>query len=1207
MPFTPPPVDSLVEEPKRKFTPPPANSLQAAPSKPAVTPSNAVSPDELEALQEKEDARQFGRENIGSEESEQGLARMVTEAKEHPAEIAKTPLALASLPFDMIAEVLPHLTPAERAQLAKTSPNWEKAEAAAEAVGKVAPLLLPVGAIMEAGIVGKALGALFGASAASELPQESAATGAVFGNPKSTPGEKILAGTDLGTTAAIAALGLSGPALEAGKLLPQSVQSTLDAKKATEPFATPAPAKPRPPVQPAPEVKPEEKPDIMPPEAPSVQRGMTQEKWNTLQDWQKKNVLQMIEARKQAQAERIKPPQPAAPPTVQPTKTPFVPPPPTSVVAPPPKDETTPPTTPAASPVEAGTPPVPVEETGKAPTTAPPVPATPKETEELTEVDTVKKARAIAIGEGGPTPISMGGRNPKDPGEIAESSLGQLSLSLQTLADSRKGSVRKAFDLGQQWAKTKDSVTSALSGLSAAGKFMQKRLVGKPEVTPLDESIGKRHLSLSESADIARRWVRTATKAMPDKELQAAISNWIDTGGDPALLQQGAAATKPQYRAGYERAMRLTPEERTIAENIKTHFEDRLDDAQREGILSDGIENYIHRMYERESPWKQGIIAELRSGLFTGKPALAKKRVFQYDFEAEKEGLAPVKSFIQRVAAYDLALNKAIADRQMVKDMMEIRMADGRPMISTAGWGTQVPKDAVTEATLIKPSQKFRSETDAKKNRGDYKVYDHPALRKWKWLGEDTGGTPIYLQGDALIHPDAVNRIHQLFDASAVRKSPVGRAALALSSTVKQTMLDLSGFHWVQVTVHGAEHRTFGPIKEIDWTNPDVRGLVSGGLVVGDTTGAEHFSEGLTGSSLTKFIPGLGPRLQEATHWLFNDYIPRLKVATGLHALERNRKRFQNLSDQELHRLTANEMNAAFGEQNYELLGRSKTMQDVLRLMFFSPDFTEARARFAGQAATWYGREQFTALALGAMALYVTARILNKYLDGQWHLEPKNAFNFVHNGKAYSLRTVQGDLVHAATDPNSFMFHRINPVFGRPVMEELTRRDEFGRKRTQGQIIEDFARNAIPISAKGFFNGNEQTLLESFMNSAGLTERRDSATEDVYDLAETWKKQNHVNAAPGEFIYDKDKDPYHNIRLAALNGGDVKKAIAQSGLSPSKVEDHFARSWQHAFAGSKANEAAFVRSLTEDQKALYQKAAQERKAVTERVLDALRK
>jgi hypothetical protein len=77
--------------------------------------------------------------------------------------------------------------------------------------------------------------------------------------------------------------------------------------------------------------------------------------------------------------------------------------------------------------------------------------------------------------------------------------------------------------------------------------------------------------------------------------------------------------------------------------------------------------------------------------------------------------------------------------------------------------------------------------------------------------------------------------------------------------------------------------------------------------------------------------------------------------------------------------------------------------------------------------------------------------------------------------------------------------------------------------------------------------------------------------------------------------------------LAALNGGDVKKAIAQSGLSPSKVEDHFARSWQHAFAGSKANEAAFVRSLTEDQKALYQKAAQERKAVTERVLDALRK
>jgi len=89
----------------------------------------------------------------------------------------------------------------------------------------------------------------------------------------------------------------------------------------------------------------------------------------------------------------------------------------------------------------------------------------------------------------------------------------------------------------------------------------------------------------------------------------------------------------------------------------------------------------------------------------------------------------------------------------------------------------------------------------------------------------------------------------------------------------------------------------------------------------------------------------------------------------------------EKLSEDQLAALTARQANAAFGGLNYKMLGRNKTLQDVLRLAFMAPDFTEARARFAGQAAKPYGREQLAALVGGAVAFYVLARILNEMLD----------------------------------------------------------------------------------------------------------------------------------------------------------------------------------------------------------------------------------
>jgi hypothetical protein len=811
------------------------------------------------------------------------------------------------------------------------------------------------------------------------------------------------------------------------------------------------------------------------------------------------------------------------------------------------------------------------------------------------------------------------------PEGVEPTSIEKLTDSIEKLASSGEGSPAKAFDLGAAVSRAKDSISAATDGLRAAGRYLKRRLIGKPEVTKFKGVLGDRHLSLSESAANVRRWMEKVKKQIPDVKLREAISNWIDVGGDPALLKKAAAETKPQFRAGYERALKLTPEEMDVAKNLKTYFDERLQQAIDAGVLEDGIENYIHRVYEQDSPWRKGVIAELRSGIFAGKPSLAKQRVFEYDFEAEKQGKRPIKDFAKRVAAYDLALNKAIADRQAVKDMMAIKMPDGRPMIDTAGGG-KVIKDAAgeTDATLINRSQKRIDESKPENNRGDFKSFDHPALRKWKWVASDSEGKPIFVQGDVLVHPDAINQIRTLFERSRIRQHPVGNLLLKTSSTIKQTMLDLSLFHQVQIGVHGMEHRTFKPVKEIDFSDPNVRGLIRGGAVVGETSGAEHFQEGLAGSSLTKHIPWLGDRIQAYQQYLFGDYIPRLKVSMGLHALERNRERFKNLSEDELYHMTANQMNAAFGELNYEMMGRSKTTQDMLRLMLLAPDFLEARGRFAGQASTVYGGlphvrdgkltvgEQGNALILGAITMYITARIMNKVLNDEYHFEPKNAFNIIHNGRAYGLRTVQGDLIHAATEPGQFTNHRLNPVYGRPLLEFVTGRDYFGRKRSAGDKLKDIAQTPIPISLKGAISGQEQTLFDSFLNSVGIVAKRDSASSDIAKLAEDWRKKNKVSGEPGEFIYDAEKDKYRPIRLAAERGdvavvrSEIAKAIAKDGITENQVYQHFRKMQSHNFSGSRAHEQDFVDSLTADQKNIYADAKKERERINDLVAEALR-
>lgn len=811
----------------------------------------------------------------------------------------------------------------------------------------------------------------------------------------------------------------------------------------------------------------------------------------------------------------------------------------------------------------------------------------------------------VKEGDVGKQPPISEGPGAASPGDVPSVQLEQLARTLtkEGTPSRWREAAAEAFRLGDARQAGRDVAIKALQGLKNVGEIAKRYWDNVSDLDDFKKILGRFSGETEMKNWSLKQFTNNIKRAIPKLRDREAIASYVDAGGDMEVLKRGEQETTPRYRQSYKDAQNLSEEHRTLADNIRNYFESRLKEAQDEGILEAGVDDYIHRIY-KPSETTERIANAVQSGVLnTSKPRLAMKRLFDYDFEAEKAGLPIIKDFLPRLQAYEASLAKVIASRRAVKAMMNMKMADDLPMFGVAGTGTPIEGEHGPAGLLVNPH--FITE----EQRAKYVHRDYPQFKKWKWVGKDAEGNPTFVQGDVLVHKDAVDRVDTFLKPSAIRQSKIGRALLTVSSTLKQTMLDLSGFHQMQLTVHGLEHKV-SPLKivdRIDIDNPDVQGLLNGGMTIGGDFRWNDYGEGLWGRSLTKMIPGLGKLAESYHEWLFQDYIPRLKTTMALDALERNRARYPNLSDDQLYYLTAKEANAAFGGLNQVMLENSKTMQDAARLITFAPDFLVARGKFAAQAATKYGQEQRMALLLGATTMWVTARLLNKALDDKWHFEPENLFSVVYKNHAYGLRTVQGDILHLLAKPGEFWLHRLNPLLVRPLIEAATGRDYFGRKRTGLEQLADLVNTAVPISLR---SNKEQKLWESILVSLGVTARKYSDVDQAYKMAQEWKKKSG-KPERGEFIYDPDKDELRGLKVALWNDDtntavkEIKKLVDSGASTPAKLKQHFSAYAAAPFTGGRAKEKEWIKTLGEDDKAIVQSAQNHKQIVNHQFLNAL--
>lgn len=420
------------------------------------------------------------------------------------------------------------------------------------------------------------------------------------------------------------------------------------------------------------------------------------------------------------------------------------------------------------------------------------------------------------------------------------------------------------------------------------------------------------------------------------------------------------------------------------------------------------------------------------------------------------------------VGAYNLEFHNALADRGVIKALKDATAADGKPLVmisgtSTVSAGAAKPNIGIPRTFFLDSNGLPKEAVTADGRR--YQTIDHWALRDWKFASRDAQGNPILLRGDFVVHPDHYRFLKNELGKSALRdpEGPLGNFAKATGGLLrgvgflKASKLASATFHMATLAEHSMFHAVAGqPTADrlaLAW--PSTRGveinparnaklarLMRAGMELGFGGGRELFEEGLAShGGLWGKVPGLGDVLTEISDFCFKRYLPALKVKTGAVVLDANLKRYAGkLSEEQIYELTAQQMNAAFGAQNWRLLGTNKTLLDVSRLMFLAPDFLLSRAKVVGQAFKPYNREQtLFLLAQGGLA-YVLARIVNQLISGDPHDEPENALRIVVNGRSYGARLIAQDAIESLRHPVEFGAGRFSPL-PRIGIETVTQRD----------------------------------------------------------------------------------------------------------------------------------------------------------------------
>ncbi len=682
---------------------------------------------------------------------------------------------------------------------------------------------------------------------------------------------------------------------------------------------------------------------------------------------------------------------------------------------------------------------------------------------------------------------------------------------------------------------------------------------------------------------------------MPDKARREALTNFVEAGGDENILRERIAKTSDtKLRRGYEDALTLTPEEKQIGMTMREHYEEMLRLAREYGVLGEGKENYFGR-----HAWvREGYLKRMTEG---GKLKRvfdpSKKRTYDSFFDGEQAGLKPqTKDAAEIAVRYTNELDKVIETQKFKARLLggTVKETDGtiRPLaVSRTDYNPEIhhgyepPKSLALADIRIHPMWKRR--IDNAVGMSEFK----------KWLGDPAHNLPAQLGKDIL------------------------RGLDETQIAMKTAMMAGGLFHYVTEGVHAYGHgiNPFGKLEAINLHDPFHADAVQHGLqLVGNRRMADMFADGLSSKGgILGRIPGLGKALELNSEYLFEKYIPSLKIKLYRNALERNLKRFAKqidsgeVNESQVKRLTASQSNNAFGELNYIAMARNPTFQHFLRIIALAPDFSEARFKgFLGQALSpgVKGTEQRNAMLKLAVTQMIAAQTINQLATGETHMTD-HPFDVVIGNRVYKLRTVPGDIEHFLLRPTTFISGRMSPLV-RLGTEAYTGEDYAGRplgattEEKAKAIGADALASYMPMAmASTIQNKQDLRLWEHLLSSLGLPISRYSPEYQVRDWAAKWNEEQGTlkpRVAYPESKYKRLRNALDDENLETAKS-EFKKLVADTGGSRRDIVAGFRQSINHTYTGgSFIDDTKFRDSLTPEQRKMYDLAEHRKEIISRR-------
>jgi len=860
--------------------------------------------------------------------------------------------------------------------------------------------------------------------------------------------------------------------------------------------------------------------------------------------------------------------------------------------------------------------------------------------------------------------MQQDGRLPKD----TSGDLPQASRSLSSLVDWLRGQdidspkktladrfnlVRIAKERAQSFG---DAVSKKWIGAQSAWKAFVESYKSPPADTDFRRTIKDWSLAEETVGHETRQWEDEINQKVSDPVRRKGISHYLFAKGDQALLDHWATSVPERFKAEFEAARSLTDSEKAVAQKIKQEFDQKLLDATLAGMVDKGRENYgVPMLWDKppkdipsgdsvDEPGKQSA-GNWRAKLDPRDPFFALQRSHDSYFDGIMAGGVPLTTDVGKlVAVYNRAFSKNLSSRAVIWALKDAKAADGLPVVKVSGSAKIVPQ-GTGRAYLV--DSKSRSASDATVDGRPYMSVDHWALRNWKFVANTIEGAidpetgkpfppgKVLVQGDMLVHPDHYgflkNELQQPWrDPKTNELTGLGKVVAPLLKTkmfLTSSKFALGTFHMFTLGEHVIFHgvNPFMNGFRIDLREPEQASAVRNGLLLGFDREQTQFQEGLgTHGGLWSKVPGLGDAMAKMTDFVFKTYLPTMKMKLWQTVNERNLKRYgpdsraeNKLTTDQVAELSAQQVNAALGGQNWRLMGRDRHLVDLNRLLFSAPDFLISRAKVVGQAMKPYGREQQRFLVTQAAMLYIGARVFNKLLDDDPHWGWDHAFSVIYKNREYSVRTIVSDMHHMMTDGQSFLAGRLGPwvraghdvATGRDMRTGAKIRtftDAPGLRRAE-LAIRSLAEWLSPIGSEGLLPGKakrEQTALSTLgQATVGLGSQKFTAQTQMYELADKFNRK-QPDARAQNYATERESRVGTESVYRALNdyleAGKLDEAskeyqsLVKDGHKPETIEGHYSSLENRPFTGDAAREEKFKRLMTPEQKQVYNRAKAER-------------